>query len=112
MLALQTPSVALQHPIPANHAMTRNDDGDWISADCSADVLGHTGIGMAQGPRELPIGGGLSSRNFSQCGPDHALEITAIGSYCNVIQGGEIAFEVAIELSRNHLHGLGVAGLA
>ena len=38
VLALQAPSVALEHPILANHAMTRNDDGDRIGADCSADV--------------------------------------------------------------------------
>src|ERR1700682_816736 len=83
-LALQTPGVALQRPILANHAMAGNDDGDRIGADRSTDVLGYTGIGMAEGPCEFPVGGRLSGRDLAERRPDLALKVTAIGGDCNI----------------------------
>src|SRR5580658_4353696 len=92
----QTAAVSGEFAIAADHAMTRDHDGDWIGA--VGKTYGSRSFRISDSPRQFAVGNCLAVRNVAKAPPDFELEWRALGRelQIEVFQlSSEISFELA-----------------
>ena len=76
-LAIESPAIAGQRSVCADHPMAGNDDGDGIGAIGETD--GARGRGAADLGGQSAVADAVPGRDAAQRVPDRALEIRAVG---------------------------------
>src|ERR1700675_1924373 len=73
-LPANTPAIARDGAVFLDDPVTRNEDRDRVRTDCLGDI---TGITRSELGRQCAVASRLSSRDFSQHGPDLLLVVAA-----------------------------------